>query len=127
VSFWRRYRIALLLLIVCTVVDVAVRVLVDFNMVLVSAAEAMLFGLTAAGLVWASERGAIGTLTRRHHLVLAALFGLGALRAGLWAASGDAALANIVVLLIAVAVGLAVWRYARIARGDETAGQPDQD
>ncbi len=126
-SFWRRYGFALFLLVVCTLLDVGVRILLDFNMVLVSAAEAMLFGLTAAGLVWASDRSGTDDATRRHHLILAGLFGLGALRAGLWAASGDVALANIVVLLIAVVSGLLFWRYAGRPRTDRTVRQSDQD
>ncbi|MDX1741164.1 MAG: hypothetical protein R3178_07715 [Rhodothermales bacterium] len=126
-SFWRRYGIALLLLVVCTVIDVAVRILLDFNMVLVSAAETMLFGLTAAGLVWASDRSGADEATRRHHLVLAGLFGLGALRAGVWAASGDVMLANIVVLLIAAVAGLLAWRYLRDTRPDGHLSQADND
>ena len=126
-SFWRRYGIALLLLVVCTVIDVAVRILLDFNMVLVSAAETMLFGLTAAGLVWASGRIGADEATRRHHLVLAGLFGLGAMRAGVWAASGDVMLANIVVLLMAAVAGLLAWRYIRNARPDGHLSQADKD
>ena len=49
------------------------------------------------------------------------------MRAGVWAASGDVMLANIVVLLMAAVAGLLAWRYIRNARPDGHLSQADKD
>jgi hypothetical protein len=111
--FWRRYGIPLLIIVACAAVDVAARILLEFNMVLVSAVEAMLFGTTAAAFVWVAERVDTEGKARRVTLTLAGFFGLGALRSGVWAGFGNVMLANMTALGAGILAVLGVWIYRR--------------
>lgn len=99
----------MLILIAVAALDVAARIAVDFNMVLVSAIEAMLFGAGAAALVGVADRDGTDVRARRTNLILAGFFGLAAIRSGLWAGFGNVALANLTVLVIAVLAGIGLW------------------
>lgn len=102
-----------MIIVVCAILDVAARILLEFNMVLVSAAEAVLFGATAAAFVWVADREHMEEKARRVHLTLAGIFGLAALRSGIWAGFGDVMLANMCVLGAGVFMVLGVWIYRR--------------
>lgn len=106
----------------CGLLDVITRIAVDFNMILVSASEAMLFGIAAAAMVWAADRHDGDDRTRKTHLIIAGLLGLAALRAGLWAASGNVQLANAAVLVAGavIVLGLRRYRNRRTPNGPES-------
>jgi hypothetical protein len=100
-----------LIILAVGLVDFAVRFGTGFNMVWVLRGEAVLFLGTGLAL-WMLQRRTPAQIRwqRRVQRVLAALFGLGGLRAALWGSGVAVARANVVVLILGVLVGAVAWR-----------------
>jgi hypothetical protein len=106
-----------LIILAVGLADFAARFGTGFNMVWVVRSEAVL--LLGGGLaLWILQRRNPAQIRwqRRVQRVLVALFGLGGLRAALWASGMAVARANVVVLVLGVLVGtVAWWRGRRVA------------
>ena len=110
-KFWR-FRRPLIIVVGVSIADLAGRFALQFQMKRVTLFEALLFAFAAILLIWP-----------RHHKGsaieswLAVVFGLGSLRATLWAGGLRVGLANLVVLgvFLLALLGYAIrrWVYGR--------------
>ena len=103
----------LLLLLGSIGIDFAARILLDFDIQRVVTFEAAFFAaLFLLLIVIARRRPAANAKVRRLETGLAVLFGLGSIRATLWAVGVTVAMANLIVFVIGIAavVGFMAWR-----------------
>jgi asparagine N-glycosylation enzyme membrane subunit Stt3 len=99
------------------VLDFGGRILLGFDMIRVSAMESVIFGMAGLFLLWASRREREFPRVRKTEMILSAVFGVAALRAGVWAWSGDVFVANLAVLSVIVAAAAALaYRRRRGSR-----------
>ena len=105
-STFRQLRRPLIIIAAVAVVDVAVRFGFGFQMGRVVLVEAMLFAVATLPLAWPAVRD---KSLSRLELWLAAIFGLGSLRAGLWSAGLPVSIANLAVLAVGLLVILSYF------------------
>lgn len=117
----RQYRRALIVVIGSVIADFAGRWALDFDMDRVIPFEALLFLAGGGVLLLAAKRDRPDSARAlRLDLWLALAFGLAGVRAGLWAAGMPVYVANLVILVVGIFLGVRLIRWSRqILSGDQ--------
>jgi uncharacterized membrane protein YfcA len=110
----RQYRRALVVVIASVIADFAGRWALDFDMGRVIPFEALLFLAGGGVLLLAAKRDKPDSARAlRLDLWVALAFGLAGVRAGLWAAGMPVYVANLVILVLGIFLGVRLIRWSR--------------
>lgn len=120
-----RFRRPLIIVVVVVIIDFIGRLAFRFQMKSASLLEAVLFALAAVLLIWPTRHEKVFALD----FWLAVVFGLGSLRAALWAAGLAVGMANLVVfgvfLLAVIGYAIQLWVFRRRPAASTRSSTPE--